>query len=288
MQLSSTHVFRIPRVISWIRKQYHVGMGVFSILGETVSTSLDLSNWVIVLLGLTAFATAMLSAIVGMAGGIVLLGTMLLFLDPIIAIPVHGAIQLVSNTTRATVQRKHLAWNLIWRYSLLLVPMAAIAMHIVTEVPQPILKGMIGIFVLVATWRGKWLLLGTRPETIDVNRRFILLGGVVGFLTILVGAVGPFIAPFFLNMGFARQKIVGTKAACQAFGHIVKITLFGITGFAFATYVPLFAVMVPMVIAGTWVGSRLLDRVNDKAFVILFRSVLTAVASWLILVACIS
>ena len=261
-------------------------MSVLSILGETVSTNVELSYWVIVVLALTAFATAMLSAIVGMAGGIILLGTMLVFLDPIVAIPVHGAIQLVSNTTRATVQRKHLAWNLIWRYSLLLVPMAVIAMHIVTEVPQSLLKGMIGMFVLVATWRGKWLLLGTNPETIDVNRRFILLGGVVGFLTMLVGAVGPFIAPFFLNMGFARQTIVGTKAACQACGHIVKITLFGIAGFGFATYAPLFAVMVPMVIAGTWVGSRLLDKVNDRTFVIIFRSVLTLVASWLIVAAC--
>jgi uncharacterized membrane protein YfcA len=105
---------------------------------------------------------------------------------------------------------------------------------------------------------------------------------VVGFLNILVGAVGPFIAPFFLNMDFSRQTIVGTKAACQTAGHLVKILLYGIVGFAFLTYLPLFAVMVPMVLLGTWVGSRLLEKVSDVSFVWLFKTVLTLVAAWLI------
>ena len=48
----------------------------------------------------TAIATAILSAIVGMAGGIVLLTVMLLFFEPIVAIPLHGLVQLVSNGSR--------------------------------------------------------------------------------------------------------------------------------------------------------------------------------------------
>ena len=47
-----------------------------------------------------ALATSMLSAIVGMAGGIILLSVMLLFLDPLVAIPLHGVIQLISNGSR--------------------------------------------------------------------------------------------------------------------------------------------------------------------------------------------
>ena len=238
-----------------------------------------------VVLAVVAFATAAFSAIVGMGGGIILLGSMLIFLDPIVAIPIHGAIQMVSNATRATVQRKHLAWSLIWRYAILLLPFGLIAMQLVVHIPGIYLKAFIGVFVLLATWRPGWLLIGTRPEAINANRRFVLLGGVVGFLNILVGAVGPFIAPFFLNMDFSRQTIVGTKAACQTCGHIVKILLYGLAGFAFLTWIPLFAIMVPMVIFGTKVGSRYLDRVDDKLFVRLFRTVLTAVAAWLILAA---
>ncbi|MDH3212584.1 MAG: hypothetical protein OEM05_08875, partial [Myxococcales bacterium] len=54
-----------------------------------------------------ALATSVLSAIVGMAGGITLLSVMLLFLEPLVAIPLHGVIQLVSNATRTAIQRRH-------------------------------------------------------------------------------------------------------------------------------------------------------------------------------------
>ena len=234
-------------------------------------------------LAVVAFATSVFSAIIGMGGGIILLACLLLFLDPIAAIPIHGVIQLVSNSSRACVQRKHLAWPLIWRYSILLLPFGLIAIQFVMQMPQDLLKGFIGVFVLLATWRPKWLLVGTHPDKIDVRRRFILLGGVVGFLNILVGAVGPFIAPFFLNMGFSRQTIVGTKAACQTFGHLVKVILFGFAGFAFMGYLPLVALLIPLVLLGTWVGSRLLEKVSEVSFVWLFKTVLTLVGCWLIL-----
>ena len=236
----------------------------------------------LVVLALVAFGTSVFSAIVGMGGGIVLLAVMLLFLDPLVAVPLHGAIQLVSNGSRAVAQRRHLAWPLIWRYSILLLPVGALAIGLVTSVPENAITILIGCFVLLATWRPQWLRVGTRPEAINLNRRFILLGGVVGFLNILVGAVGPFIAPFFLNMDLSRQAIVGTKAACQAVGHLVKIILFGLVGFAFSAFLPLLALLVPMVLLGTWVGTRLLERVDERVFIVLFKTVLTLVAAWLV------
>ena len=43
-----------------------------------------------------ALAASMLSAVVGMAGGIVLLSVMLLFLDPLVAIPLHAVVHAAS------------------------------------------------------------------------------------------------------------------------------------------------------------------------------------------------
>ena len=251
------------------------------VLNETIFAGTDLTFLTVIFLAVIAFGTSMLSAIIGMAGGIVLLGFMLLFLEPIDAIPLHGAIQLASNSSRAVVQRKHLAWPLIWRYSILLLPAGVLGLWIVLDTPSAVLKAMIAVFVLIATWKREWLRWG-KPETIAVNRRFLLLGAFAGFLNILVGAVGPMIAPFFLQIGLKRQGIVGTKAACQTLGHLVKLVLFGLAGFAFGAYVWVFGLMVPMVILGTWVGSKLLDRVNEQAFLWTYRIALTAVASWLL------
>ena len=222
--------------------------------------------------------TSMLSAVIGMAGGITLLSVMLLFFEPLVAIPIHGVVQLVSNSSRTYVQRKHVDWTILWRYSVMLVPMGFVGIEIAQALPPNVTRALIGVFVLIATWRRGWLLIGTHPERADVHRRFFILGGVVGLINMTIGAAGPLIAPFFLKIGLSRQAMIGTKAACQAVGHLVKIAIFGIAGFVFAEYAIPLALLSVSVIAGTWIGSQILESVNERWFTRLYKGVLTLVA----------
>jgi uncharacterized membrane protein YfcA len=229
-------------------------------------------------LAVAALLTSMLSAVVGMAGGITLLGVMLLFQDPLVAIPLHGLVQLVSNGTRTWVQRAHVSRALAWRYALPLLPAAALGLFFARGLDPVLLKTAIGVFVLVATWRKEWLLFGLHPERVPMHLRFLVLGAVAGFLNMTVGATGPFIAPFFLDVGLTRFELIGTKAACQLMGHVSKVVVFGLGGFAFGAYAGLLALLCACVVVGTWLGSRLLHRVNERAFDLLYRGVLTLVA----------
>ena len=52
------------------------------------------------LFGVT-IVTSIISGVLGMAGGLVLLAALLVRLDPVVAIPVHGIVQLASNGSRA-------------------------------------------------------------------------------------------------------------------------------------------------------------------------------------------
>ena len=225
-----------------------------------------------------AFATSILSAIVGMAGGMTLLAAMLLFMPPLVVIPLHGVIQLASNGSRTIIQRSHTRWDIVGRYAVLLLPAGMLGIWIARGLPEGAIRLAIGVFVLLATWLPKALLLGTHPEESDTNRRFVTLGGVTGFLGVTIGATGPLIAPFFLNLGLSRQALVGTKAACQALAHLVKIAIYGGIGFAFIEHVPLLVGSVLAVVAGTWVGSQVLDRVSERLFVFLYKGVLTLLA----------
>jgi uncharacterized membrane protein YfcA len=220
----------------------------------------------------------MLSAVVGMAGGITLLSVMLLFFEPLVAIPIHGVVQLVSNSSRTYVQRKHVDWTILWRYSVMLVPMGFVGIEVAQALPPNVTRALIGVFVLIATWRRGWLLIGTHPERADIHRRFFFLGAVVGLINMTIGAAGPLIAPFFLKIGLSRQAMIGTKAACQAVGHLVKIAIFGIAGFVFAEYAIPLALLSVSVIAGTWIGSQVLESVNERWFTRLYKGVLTLVA----------
>src|SRR5512145_3228890 len=88
------------------------------------------------LLCVVAFFTAIVSALVGMAGGMILLSVMLWFLPPLVAIPLHGAIQLASNFSRTVIQREHARYDLLWRYGLPLVPMGVLGLLAAQRIPE--------------------------------------------------------------------------------------------------------------------------------------------------------
>jgi uncharacterized membrane protein YfcA len=240
----------------------------------------DLSSWSG--LAALAFATSALTAVLGLGGGIVLLAVMLLWLPPLVAIPLHAGIQIFSNASRAVIQREHVAWPLLIRYALPLVPAGALGLACARALPTSALEAGIGLFVLVATWWPRALLLGFDPAKLPASGRFWLMGGLIGFLNPAVGATGPLQGPFFLDLGLSRHGVVGTFAACQTLGHAAKLLLFGAAGFAFLPHLVPLGALALVVVAGTWVGSRLLDRVDERAFGWLYRGVLSAVALWLL------
>jgi uncharacterized membrane protein YfcA len=213
-----------------------------------------------------------------MAGGITLLSVMLLLLEPLVAIPLHGAVQLVSNGSRSIIQREHIDRSILWRYAVFLLPMGFAGLAVAQALSPGVTRCLIGAFVILATWAPGLLLIGSHPEQADRNRRFLTLGGVVGFLNPAIGATGPLIAPFFLNLGLTRHQLIGTKAACQTLGHLSKIAVFGAAGFAFGAHWVLLASLSAAVVVGTWLGSRLLEFVSERWFIWLYKGVLTVIA----------
>jgi uncharacterized membrane protein YfcA len=187
-------------------------------------------------------------------------------------------IQLVSNASRAVVQREHARFDwLVW-YALPLIPAGLLGLALARALPEQLIGGAIGAVVLVATWLPRRRLAPAPGAVQRPRARFLALGSVTGFLNMVIGAVGPLIDPFFLGLGLSRQALVGTKAGCQMVGHGVKVVLFGVTGFAFAEHAPLLALGSLCAIAGTWLGSRLLDQLSERSFLWLYRGVLSGLA----------
>jgi len=226
--------------------------------------------------------TAAVSAVLGMAGGIMLLAVLLLFLDPAIAIPVHAIAQLASNASRSLVHLRAVRRDLLLPYLILLLPAGMLSLPLTQHADPDALRAAIGVFVLVATWRREWLLLGFDPQRIPTGPRFTLVGGVSGLLGPLVGATGPFIAPFFLGLGLTRFELIGTTAACQAAGHLAKIALFGSGGFDFGAQAPLYLGMILAVVLGTSLGTKLLERIPEERFPAIYKTSLTLVAARLV------
>lgn len=237
-------------------------------------------------LALTAIAvcTSIVSGVMGLAGGMMLLAAMLHWLDPVLAIPVHGIVQLVSNASRAWFQRAHVRWDAVWRFAWPLVPAGAAGLWLLRAIPPDGGRLAIGGFVLLATWAPGVLRLGGRAGAGGDPRRALPVGGaLVGFLSTTIGATGPLLAPFVLALGLAPPATVGTIAACQIFQHASKVALFGASGFDFRAFALPALALCAAAIIGSAIGARLLDHLPERAFRGTVKLVLTALALQLVL-----
>jgi len=70
------------------------------------------------LLAASVIACSFISGIFGMAGGMILMGILLLFVPVAQAMMLHGAAQLASNGWRAWLWRAHIRWRGVGFYLL--------------------------------------------------------------------------------------------------------------------------------------------------------------------------
>ncbi len=232
----------------------------------------DLQFWV--LMGGVTVCTSILSGLFGMAGGMLLLAVLLLRFDPLVAIPIHGVIQLASNASRAWFLRRHISWSAVLRFVLPLLPAAALGVVLLQWLPPALGRILIGSFVLFATWR-------PTPQKTPASapahpEHFLPVGGaLVGFFSTLVGATGPLLGPFILALELSPQATVATMAACQVFQHASKVAVFGLSGFGVSgQLVPALGLSVCAAL-GSAVGARWLERVPRDTFKRVVRILLT-------------
>ena len=233
-----------------------------------------------VLLTVVAFGTSLVSGVLGMAGGLILLSALLLKLDPVIAVPVHGLVQLVSNGSRAWFLRQHVSWRAVLRFAWPLLPAGALGLLLLQRMPAAAGRVLIGLFVLVATWLPKAQ--GGAGPSPNAWRGLPVGGALVGFFSTLVGATGPLLGPFILALELGPQGTIGTLAGCQIFQHASKVLLFGLGGFDFGAYALWTLGLCVAALLGTALGTRFLDRLRPSTFRLVIRLVISALSLELI------
>jgi uncharacterized membrane protein YfcA len=236
------------------------------------------------LLVLAALATSTVSGVVGMAGGAMLLGVMVVLgIDPILTVPIHAAVQLVSNIARTVAHIEHVRWRPFAVQLVAALPGPILGLWLLEGLDRDTVRTVMGLVILYTVWAPRWGL-----QKIPDAAAFSLAGAIAGTLGVVVGAVGPLIAPFFLRPGFTKRGIISTKAACQASHHIIKLAAFsGLYPAVLASHpeifdlrdqLPLILPMAAATIGGAYIGRWLLTRISDAKFVVLYKVVLTLLA----------
>ena len=222
-----------------------------------------------------AFVTATVSGVLGMAGGLLLMGALLLVLPAATAFVVHGLLQLVSNGWRAVLHRRHVRWRVIACYAVGAL-VAAVALALVTWVPStPVTYLLLGLVPALVWLPPGWLRLDA-----EVPAHAALAGLLTTAVNLVAGVSGPLLDVFFVRTSLGRHAIVATKAATQVLAHAAKVAVYGGAAAA-GTGVPYSVVLlaVPLSVLGTVLGGRLLARMSDAGFQRATRWVVTGIGA---------
>jgi uncharacterized protein len=213
-------------------------------------------------IGVTILLSSFISGTFGMAGGMVLLGVLLIYFPVSAAMVLFSLIQFASNGWRAVLWWRFVLWPIFFPY----VAGAIVAF------------GALRLIAYVPDKATVYLLLGALPFCIEAlpagarpNIEWRGMPFITGFLTTIVqfmaGVGGPFLDVFFQKSTLDRKTTLATKAVTQTFSHVLRALYFGSLGATQAFESPLpYVLAILVAVAGTSLAPFLIERMTDHGF----------------------
>ena len=222
---------------------------------------------------ITSFFGSMLTAAAGVGGGALVLVVMASILPPAALIPVHGLVQLGSNSFRFWLTRQHVQLAKVGPFLLGAFVAACFGVMFITNMQFEWLPLIVSLFIL-------WLCWGKIPNVgFGETRVGMLIGGLLTTTaSVFVGASGPLVAAWLSVHKADRWHYTANFAASMTSQHGVKMLVFGSAGFVFGKWLLLVAAMILCGYIGTKCGLTVLDKIPQRVFKRVFRAVLTLLA----------
>lgn len=216
------------------------------------------------LLAVVAFIAALLAAVTGFGGAAVLLPMLVFVFGVREAVPILTVAQLIGNGSRVWFNRRELDWRVVAWFALGGIPMALVGGFLFAHAPLAALTRALGAFlILIVALRHLPKMRTLRTPL----KGFAVIGAVSSFLSALLGSVGPLMAPFFLAYGLVKGAYIGTEALSTVVMHVTKLI-----AYRESAILPLHAVLSglalgPIMVAGSFAGKRVVDRLPERVFV---------------------
>jgi uncharacterized membrane protein YfcA len=213
------------------------------------------------LIGATIVLSSFISGVFGMAGGMVLLGVLLIYFDVTTGMVLFSIIQLAANGWRALHWRQYVLWPIFYRYMIGAL-IAFAVMRYVAFIPN---KMMVYLALGLMPFMVEILPASLRPN-IEWRGVPLLTGVLTTIIQFLAGVGGLFLDIFFQKSTLDRKTTNATKAVTQTFSHLLRALYFG----SFAAFGDLqVSIWVPamlLAIGGSALAPLVLERMTDHGF----------------------
>ena len=212
-----------------------------------------------------------LAAVAGFGGAAIMLPILVWAFGVRDAVPILTVAQLLGNLSRVVINRGELSLRVVKWFSIGAVPAAVMGGILFATAPAGGLVRFLGAFLIAFvvyrhTSSGKQKKMSLKG--------FLPLGALCGFMSAVLGTIGPFMAPFFLAYGLVKGAYIGTEALSTVVMHITKLGVYGKYSLLDMRSVLIGMAIGSIMFFGSYLGKRILDRLSPKVFPYVIEAVL--------------
>ena len=209
-----------------------------------------------------AFVAATVSGAAGFGGALLLLPMLTVAVGPAQAVPLLTVAQLVGNLARVAFGFRDIRWRPVALFLSVAAPCTVVGSLCFVRLPGGVATRGIGLVLVIFAllrWRG-WLRLPHNGWLLGVG------GALVGFLSGLVGSAGPLGAAVFHTLELPPVAYIASEATTALTLHAVKLAVYQRFITLDAHFWRLAFMLGAAMIAGTWVGRKLAERLSVERF----------------------
>lgn len=174
---------------------------------------------------------------------------------------------IAADVVAVAVYRRHAQWSRLWR----LFPWVAVGVVAgylaMGRVEDGQVRKFIGVIVVVMVGLHVWRKYRGGDDPVPHTHGFAALTGLLaGFTTMMANAAGPVMTIYLLAIGLPKLEFLGTGAWFFLLINVFKVPFSAQLGLIRADTLGFNALMLPAVLAGTWLGQKVIPRLNQQQF----------------------
>ncbi len=213
--------------------------------------------------GITAFVAGLMRGFAGFGSAILMAPIFAVLLGPVHMVPMVAAIELPMSVMLFLGSRKDVEWKFVAPLSAIAMAAMPVGLWLLVSLDAAAITRAVSVIVLlfVAVLITGWRYQGPRPLALTLG-----IGGISGAMMATTSVGGP---PVLLYMLAAAMPAATIRANIVAY--------YLLTGFILVTMVMLASptalaavidamVLLPVILASSWIGSRLAGKAADQTY----------------------
>ena len=192
---------------------------------QTSASLLGQLDWLtLVLVAISAFATALFHSVAGFAGALLLSVCLAPLIGVKEVVPVVALAMIISNTNRTLLFRRQINWRAYTAIMMTALPGIIFGAVVYLYLSVKAVALVLGCFLLISIPLRRIL----KKRNFNVGLRGLSAAGIIyGLISGTVFGGGMILGPFFLGAGIVGEGLVGLVAALGLTLNITKTVVFG-------------------------------------------------------------